>query len=513
MAKILNAIWYDRTIRVQVMIVIGVINLIALAIVSVIVVANARKATQVEMEASVELARNFVRHAVNSLSPDARPEDLSQKVTQLSDRLRISKLRHVRIYMADPSGDLVQLSPAPNKERDPKLPPPAPAWFEKLVAPQATTKTLNAVMAGKTAGSIVMIEMPIMDGTRTWDIGTVVIAGEPADEVAEVWADLAAVGPVAGIINLLVLATLYAVLGRLLDPMASVAKGLRRLEDGDYNTHLKPPRVKELGAIATSFNRLAETLGRTRTENGQLYGQLVTIQEDERREIANELHDEASPCLFGIMANAMSAQRLAAENNGDNAAEIGEHMAEILKITDRLKHMNRVMLKKLRPVSVGHVALSELAREIIVEMQDRYPDVDITHSLRTRSERFGEAIDLTVYRCIQEGVTNAIRHGEARAIRVDLFEKRLRRGARVLQLLIQDDGCGVPPDTPLGFGLTAMRERVNALFGTWELQSVSSKGTLLKIVIPITTARPQAKDAISGTPKDTTHKDKDIEVA
>lgn len=498
MAKLLNAIWYDRTIRVQLMIAIGIINVIALVIVGVIFVANAHKATRVEMDASVDLAKNFVRVAIQSLSPKTRPEDISKNVDQLSSRLRIGKLRHVRIYMADATGALVQLSPAPNARRDPALPPPAPRWFEALVAPDVAPSTVSVIHSAKTAGSIVMVEMPVLDGPRTWDLGTVVIAGEPSDEVAEVWADLTALGPVVGLINILVLATLYVVLGRLLDPMAHVAKGLSRLEDGDYGTRLTPPRVTELGAIASSFNRLAATLGRTRSENGRLYGQLVTVQEEERREIANELHDEASPCLFGIMANTMSAQRLLEQPTERSSVELGEHLTEILNITDRLKHMNRVMLKKLRPVAVDHVALSELARELIGELQNRYPHVDITPSLRTRGERYGELVDLTVYRCIQEGVTNAIRHGNARAIRVDLFDKRPKRGARLLHLLIQDDGKGVPPGTSLGFGLTAMRERVHALSGTWQIETVSSKGTLLKIVIPVTAALAKTKAAAPG---------------
>ena len=500
MTKLLNVIWYDRTIRAQLMIAIGVINVIALLILSVIFVANAQKATQVEMDASVDLAKNFVRVAIQSLSPDARLEGISNNASQLSSRLHIGKLRHVRIYMADAAGALVQLSPQPNAARDPKLPPPAPGWLEALVAPDVATRTVSVVHSAKTAGSIVMVEMPVLDGPQAWDLGMVVIAGEPSDEVAEVWADLRALGPVAGLINIFVLATLYLVLGRLLDPMANVAKGLSRLEDGDYGTRLTPPRVMELGAIASSFNRLAETLGRTRSENGRLYGQLVTVQEEERRDIANELHDEASPCLFGIMANAMSAQRLIEQPTEGSSAELGEHLTQILKITDRLKHMNRVMLKRLRPVAVDHVALSELARDLLRELQNRYPKVDITPSLRTRGERYGELIDLTIYRCIQEGVTNAIRHGKARAVRVDLFDKRPRRGAKLLHLLIQDDGKGVAPGTPLGFGLTAMRERVRALSGTWQIENVSSKGTLLKIVIPVSAAESRDQTGANATP-------------
>jgi len=492
MGKVLNKIWYDRTIRTQLLIAFGAINLVAAVIAGVIWVANARSATRVEMDASVQLAKNFARVAIQSLSPDGQPIDLSKRADQLASRLLVGDLRHVRIYMADANGNLVQLSPAPGAPRDPSLPPPAPAWFEALVEPSASPRTaLSVVHADPNASSIVMVEQPVIDGPNILDLGTVVIAGEPADEIAEVWYDVSSLTIALGALDLLVLVTLYVVLGRMLDPMANVARGLVRLEDGDYSTRLTPPRVKELGAITACFNRLAETLGRSRAENGRLYGQIITVQEDERREIANELHDEASPCLFGIMANAMSAQKLTERRRDRRSLDIHGHMSEILRVTERLKMMNRVMLKKLRPIAIGRVSLSELARDLLNELQRRYPEVDITSSLRTRGVQYGEAIDLTIYRCIQEGVTNAIRHGSADTVRVDLFEKRGARGTNsaaepTLQLLIQDDGRGILSDTPLGFGLTAMRERVHALGGSCAIQNAPNQGAIVRVIIPIT---------------------------
>ncbi len=489
--KVLNKIWYDQTIRTQLLIAVGVINLVALIFAGVIWVANARQATRVEMEASVDIAKNFARVAILSLAPNGQSGGLAKKSTQLASRLKIGRLRHVRIYMADAQGALVQLSPEPNAARDPDRPAPAPAWFSALVEPEVTPHTLSVVLAEPRAGSVLIVEQPVASMPQVWDLGTVVIAGEPADEIAEVWHDVSSLALVLLVLDILALVMLYAVLGRMLDPMASVARGLLRLEDGDYAARLTPPRVMELGAITERFNKLAETLGRARAENGRLYGQLITVQEDERREIANELHDEASPCLFGIMANAMSVQRLTGRRRDSRSNDIRGHIGEILRVTERLKMMNRVMLKKLRPVSLGRVALSELSGDLLGELQRRYPEVDITHSLRTRGSRYGDAVDLTIYRCIQEAVTNAIRHGKADMVRVDLFEKRAPRDGDdsakrpTLQLLIQDNGRGILPDTPLGFGLTAMRERVHALGGSCAIQSAPSQGAILRVIIPI----------------------------
>ncbi len=73
------------------------------------------------------------------------------------------------------------------------------------------------------------------------------------------------------------------------------------------------------------------------------------MQEEERREIANELHDEAGPCLFGITANASSVKNLADQLADGRKGEISQRVGEILSIAERLKLMNRALLKKLRP--------------------------------------------------------------------------------------------------------------------------------------------------------------------
>ena len=88
------------------------------------------------------------------------------------------------------------------------------------------------------------------------------------------------------------------------------------------------------------------------------------MQEEERRAIANELHDEAGPCLFGITANASSIQNLVGQLPDNRTAEISRRVGEIRSITDRLKLLNRALLKKLRKHPGDEQALDSLEQAV-----------------------------------------------------------------------------------------------------------------------------------------------------
>jgi two-component system sensor histidine kinase UhpB len=338
-------------------------------------------------------------------------------------------------------------------------------------------------------------------------VNPVVIVGEPADEIAEAWQDFYSLAIVWLALDALILVVLYIVLGRVLNPLQSLSSGMARLEDGHYATRLATPKVKELAVITNRFNTLAGALDVAREENSSLYRQLITVQEEERRDIANELHDEAGPCLFGITANASSIQTIADQLTDPRTAGITHRVGEILGIVERLKLMNRALMKKLRPGSHGRVGLAELINELVAGFERRHPDTHIHYSTGRLAKSYGEPIDLTLYRCVQEGITNAIRHGSVDNLTIDLVEEsgHRRNGAKraqaALRLTVVDDGKGIDPSTPKGFGLTTMTERVKSLGGTCAIESARGNGTTIRIEIPVQrekTERARALELVGG---------------
>lgn len=457
----LQKLWYDRPVRTQVLVAIAAINLLAAVVAGVLSILNTRTATKVEMEASIEVARRIVESVLRDLSADDKLAALHQELPG-----QLKHLRHVRIMFMDEGGNLAIASP--HKIVEDGARPYVPDWFVALVRPQLGGRAIRMV---------------------TVDHSTpIIIVGEPADEIAEAWQDFSTQALIWLGLNVIVLAILYVVLGRVLDPLAHLSRGMHSLEDGHYATRLKPSKVKELAVITDQFNMLASALDTARDENSKLYRQLITLQEEERREIANELHDEAGPCLFGIAANASSIKTIADQLPQARTIEISRRVGEIQSITQRLRAMNRALIKKLRPGPLGSVKLAEVITELTAGLQRRHPDTHIHTNIGKLAKSYGEQIDLTIYRCIQESITNAIRHGSAENITVNLAEtgrvNGRRRSIDKIRLTIADNGKGMEPATPKGFGLTTMTERVAALNGSCEIRSAPDRGTKVRVEIP-----------------------------
>ena len=262
----LQKLWYDRPLRTQVLVAIAAINFLAAIVAGVLSIVNTRTATKVEMQASLEIADRLVEATMSGVKS---PDRIEETKRELPDQLK--HLRHVRIMFMDETGRLTIASPHRIVEDGAR--PYVPSWFVALVRPRVGGRAVRVV---------------------TVDHSTpIVLVGEPADEIAEAWQDFSSLAIVWLGLNVVVLAILYVVLGRVLDPLASLSKGLLDLEDGDYAARLEPPKVKELAVITNRFNTLASVLSTARDENSRLYRQLITLQEEERREIANDLHDEA----------------------------------------------------------------------------------------------------------------------------------------------------------------------------------------------------------------------------
>ena len=144
--------------------------------------------------------------------------------------------------------------------------------------------------------------------------------------------------------------------------------------------------------------------------------------------------------------------------------------------------MNRSLLKRLCPSAFGHASLTELLDDLVKDFRRHHQG--IAFALRADGLRgsYGEAIDLSVYRCVQEGLTNSVRHALARSIDIMIDDEE--PPAQRLRIEIRDDGQGLGSADLSGFGLRSMRERVRSLGGECLIEGAEPAGTRLLITLP-----------------------------
>ena len=452
---LLHGLWHGRSIRSRLLLVFILIDFIAVLLAGTVTILRARTQTQVEMAASVRLAELLVGDAAAFVHQQLTAEEFLQTLPK-----QLRSMRHVRIEVRDATGAIVA-APLPRPSVNERA--PAPRWFSALVAPSAKIR-----------------DVPITVGDRT--VGQVKIIGEPADEMAEVWENLITIGSIAAVLNLGMIGILYVLFGRVLDPLTEFAAGLSDLEHESYSIRLPQPRTRELATIAAQFNALASALETARSENLQLNRRLITAQDDERRRTALELHDEVGPCLFGLRLCASSIASAVAEFPDKLAKEMSERAREIVTTVEHLQTINRTMLDRLRPMALGHVPLKEMLGQLARDRARQSPQISFGFTAENIARSYGDSVDLTIYRCVQESLTNAIRHAQPKHINVEL---RHNGGTAQLELMIHDDGRGMTKAAPAGLGTRGMQERVEGLGGRYRIESEDGRGTCVHITIPL----------------------------
>src|SRR5882724_6571364 len=406
--------WRARTLRTQLLSLFILIELIAAVVAGAVSIFNARSATRIEIAASMELAELWVKEAV-LLAQRETPAD--RFLADLSSQLR--RARHVRIEVRDAAGNVLEVRPAAVV--------PAPAWFAALIAPPTERRVVPVVV----------------QGVR---IGSVDVVSEPKDEIGEKWETTALLGAVGLGVTLAVTGLLYLLVGRVLKPLTGLASGLAELEHRRYRVRLERPQPAELAIITDRFNALAEALEATLAENQSLNRRLITAQDDERRRTALDLHDEVGPSLFGLKAHAASMAKVAEALPEGAAAEMKERVRDLNAIIDHLQAINRGMLNRLRPMSLGQLPLADVLSELVSGRAREYPQIRFSFVAEGIERSYGDSIDLTLYRCIQEGLTNVIRHAEASSVDVRVAASQDDSVPEAsVTLAVRDNGRGIDP--------------------------------------------------------------------
>lgn len=225
--------------------------------------------------------------------------------------------------------------------------------------------------------------------------------------------------------------------------------------------------------------KLAEEAERRLEENRQLTHLIQRHIEEERRNLARELHDELGQYVTAIKTFAVAIGNKTRQQMPDIDANAQTIVAAANHIYDGMHNI----IRQLRPGALDNLGLKETLRDAVAEWQRQNPELRFSLEFFGDLGHLGESLSINLYRIVQEAVTNALRYSDA--TQVDIVLAQDENGG--LRLAVQDNGVGMnlcKVDQTRHFGLLGMRERVQALHGQFELDSQLGEGTCIRVTVP-----------------------------
>ncbi len=315
--------------------------------------------------------------------------------------------------------------------------------------------------------------------------GTVVASLNPAATAAQAWSTIAPLLLLSAVLIATLCLVTYFVVDRALMPAKEILSGLNRLSRGDLAYRLPAFRLREFNRISEVFNALTDELGKVTSERSELARRLVDGQEQERRHIARELHDEIAQKLAALNALAASI-RTSAQHDAPALVAEARELEEMASLS--MKSLRRT-LTYLRPQEIDDLGLLQSLKDLI-DQHNKIAHGRTKFSFETTGdvEQLRAETSAHVYRIIQEALTNASKHADARNVTVLLDQLADAGDEPRIRLSVVDDGAG-PRNAdkgPLaaGWGLIGMRERVVALSGKFAAGPLPSGGFGLQVEFP-----------------------------
>lgn len=269
-------------------------------------------------------------------------------------------------------------------------------------------------------------------------------------------------------------------------PLQELVELTRAVQAGRFDVQVPVRARDEVGELAAAFNEMTAALAQKEKARRQLLGRVTRATEDERRRLARELHDHTGQSLTSLIAGlgALESQML--------SPAIRDRLIELRQQAEQTLMEVHDLSVTLRPSVLDDVGLMAaldrhcrlFARNTGIEVRCEEMGLD--------AHRLDPELELTIYRVVQEALTNAVRHGQATRVGV-----LVQRTPRAVLVSVQDNGRGFDARdwqqrclAGNHLGLLGIEERVNLLAGELCVESAPGKGTVVYAEIPLTTPTP-----------------------
>lgn len=423
-------------------------------------IGDTRQRIHNQTTASVETADFLIQSQITQLQLQWGQTEKLPTDAQLIDLFRVElyNLRHLDVKLINAVGELLSENDPPiTAEEIARL----PEWYVSLIRPFIDK---------------LIIEEPIE--VADTNLGKIVIQHDIDSEIAQIWADsMRVLLPL--MVAFFVVSLLTSWLASLwLRPLSDLLIRNRRnkARDEPGRATLSKLRMPFVRGVRDEFQSLQTQLDNYNQQLSEFNEKLLYLQEDERRRISAELHDELGQYLTAMQFDVMAI------SNARDLEQAKTNARAIDGMSRQMTAIVRDMLTRLRPPSLDQIGLEASLQELVTEWQSRYPQHHAEIHLMLPSQALNDAIQLTVYRMVQEALTNISRYaGEAVHVIIDIHSHSGK-----LNIVICDDGKGFEPQSHhRGYGLDAMQERVQGVNGYLRVESAPGTGVNLVAEIPL----------------------------
>jgi two-component system, NarL family, sensor histidine kinase UhpB len=448
------------TLRLRINLIVGTLTVLFTIAMMALQLRNMRESVNEEVVAANRVASQLLNRTVWRYAAQGTP-------VLLAFLQSVGRVRSNDITLFDAKGNALYNSPpSPYKAgRD------APDWFATLIAPPPSVQAID------------------------FPDGKIEVRANASRAVLDAWDEIRQLAGAALALLLLANAAVFWLVGRAARPFGQITTALNRLQGGEFDVALPKLPGREAGAIGSAFNRMvAELRGHIETERraaraeAQLHDSRELARwidqhvEQERRLIARELHDELGQSVTAMRSLAVSIEQRVAAHDATSA----EAARVIADESSRLYDAMHGIIPRLAPLVLDNFGLVEALNDLVERTRRSQQGVSIDTELELGAVPLPAELALTLYRAAQEGITNALQHGQAKTIRL-----ALSGDANEVTLELADQGIGLPAEgwrRPGHYGLRWLAERVETLKGELRVEANTPHGVRLFIRVPTTQA-------------------------
>ena len=445
------------SLRLKINLIVGVLTILFAAVLTTLQFRSLRESVHEEVASAN-------RVAIQLLNRTAWRYAAQGPQAMLGFLQGMGRVRSNDITLQDDQGtELYRSPPSPYKAgRD------APQWFDALLAPPPVVQSIK--FPGGQLEVRANASRAVLDA---WD--------------SVVWLSLGTL-----VLLVAVNALVFWLVGRTVRPFGEIVTALDQLQAGRFDVALPPLPGSEAAALGAAFNRMVGVLqqnldnerraGRAERElsdSRELTRWIDHHIEQERRLIARELHDELGQSVTAMRSMALSiAQRVATlDPQAASAASL------IADESSRLYDAMHGIIPRLTPLVLDNFGLAEALTDLAERTRRSHTDVSIELRVDLAQARLPADVALALYRAAQEGITNALRHGQAQHLQLAVDGRQDE-----VQLTLTDDGQGLAPDWSQRtghYGLRWLTERVESLGGVFKLAAAAPHGVALEVRMPL----------------------------